>query len=351
MKILYGVQGTGNGHLTRARCLSKHFSAHNAQVDYVFSGRARDKYFDMEAFGDWKDYHGLTFAIKDGKIRTLKTVVDSKPIQLIRDIRSLPVNDYDVIITDFEPITAWAAKMAKRDCLGIGHQYAFNFQIPIAGDNIATRSIMRYFAPTTHSLGVHWHHFGHPILPPIVEDNHTPSEVSSGAIIVYLPFENPDNVISMLSKIGHTQFLFYGAFDGTKTVGNVTLNPISRDKFQQDLAACNGVICNAGFELSSESLNLGKKLLVKPLHGQMEQLSNGLALSQLKLGMSAHVLSVDIIEKWLAEFQPTQVRYPDVGKAIVEWILSGNYLKPSEGPETLAKTLWSQTDFGNLALS
>ena len=43
------------------------------------------------------------------------------------------------------------------------------------------------------------------------------------------------------------------------------------------------MICGAGFELAGESLQLGKKLLVKPLKGQFEQLSNALALEKLQL--------------------------------------------------------------------
>ena len=41
--------------------------------------------------------------------------------------------------------------------------------------------------------------------------------------------------------------------------------------FQQDLHRCEGVICSAGFELPSEAIQLGKKLLVQPVAGQMEQ--------------------------------------------------------------------------------
>jgi uncharacterized protein (TIGR00661 family) len=44
------------------------------------------------------------------------------------------------------------------------------------------------------------------------------------------------------------------------------------------------VICGAGFELAGESLQLGKKLLVKPLKGQFEQLSNALALEKASTG-------------------------------------------------------------------
>ena len=52
MKLLYGVQGTGNGHITRARALNKYLAEFGLEVDFLFSGRDRDRYFDMEEFGD-----------------------------------------------------------------------------------------------------------------------------------------------------------------------------------------------------------------------------------------------------------------------------------------------------------
>ncbi len=39
MKILYGIQGTGNGHITRARVMASCFKELGIDVDYVFSGR------------------------------------------------------------------------------------------------------------------------------------------------------------------------------------------------------------------------------------------------------------------------------------------------------------------------
>jgi uncharacterized protein (TIGR00661 family) len=49
---------------------------------------------------------------------------------------------------------------------------------------------------------------------------------------------------------------------------------------------------NAGFELASEAMFLGKKILVKPLAGQMEQLSNALVIDSLELGMVMKRLNI-----------------------------------------------------------
>ena len=42
--------------------------------------------------------------------------------QYIRDVRRLDVKDYDLVVTDYEPIPAWAGKLKKQPVLGIGHQ-------------------------------------------------------------------------------------------------------------------------------------------------------------------------------------------------------------------------------------
>ena len=62
MRILYGVQGTGNGHISRCRLIAQSLQAAGAEVDYVFSGREAAAYFDMQAFGDYRALPGLTFA-------------------------------------------------------------------------------------------------------------------------------------------------------------------------------------------------------------------------------------------------------------------------------------------------
>ena len=67
MKILYGVQGTGNGHIARARAMAVAFRQQNIDVDFLFSGRDESKYFSMEAFGNYQTRSGLTFTANRGR--------------------------------------------------------------------------------------------------------------------------------------------------------------------------------------------------------------------------------------------------------------------------------------------
>ena len=47
MRILYGVQATGNGHITRARVLLPALQAAGVEVDVLLSGRAPERLFNM----------------------------------------------------------------------------------------------------------------------------------------------------------------------------------------------------------------------------------------------------------------------------------------------------------------
>jgi uncharacterized protein (TIGR00661 family) len=71
-KILYGVQGTGQGHISRARGIAHAFRDYDVDVTWLFSGRPKDKFFDMEPFGHFKHREGLTMVTEAGKMKYRK---------------------------------------------------------------------------------------------------------------------------------------------------------------------------------------------------------------------------------------------------------------------------------------
>lgn len=321
MKIFYGVQGTGNGHITRARVMAKALHAAGMHVDFQFTGRPADKYFDMEIFNGYQLRTGLTFNTRNGQVNYLKTVLETQPITFVRDIKSLDLSGYDLVISDFEPVTAWAARQQNIPVLGIGHQYAFEHAIPRAGYDPMANLVMKYFAPANRGIGLHWHHFGQPILPPIIETPEPPHSYFKHKIVVYLPFEDTETVFRHLAPFTEFEFCVYAPDVKTPTHEHIVCKPLSRDGFQQDLFDCSGIISNAGFELASEALQLGKKILVKPLHHQMEQISNAAALKQLGYGHVMDELDSPTIGHWLQEKHAIRITYPNVAQIITQWLL------------------------------
>jgi uncharacterized protein (TIGR00661 family) len=101
MKIFYGVQGTGNGHITRARVMAKELYAAGFEVTFQFTGRPDDQYFDMQVFNGYQTREGLTFNTHKGQVSYFKTALQANPIQFIKDINRLDLSCYDLVISDF----------------------------------------------------------------------------------------------------------------------------------------------------------------------------------------------------------------------------------------------------------
>lgn len=340
MKILFGIQGTGNGHISRCRTLANALDKAGAQVDYMFSGRDAKDYFDMQAFGHYKTYEGMSFATKNGKINLRKTVQRIRAFRLIKDVRDLQLDKYDTIISDFEPLSAWAAHHQQRECLGISNQAVCQYLKPKEYGPLAN-AIMKYYAPVSKPVGLHWFHFGHALVPPMIDP--LMSQQENGKIIVYLPFESIEDIITLLIPFSqHYEFECYHPDIKQPDINNlVKLRPLSRDSFTQAVASCSGIISNTGFALISEALVLGKKILTKPVSGQFEQIYNADCLGQLNLATVMHSLDKKAVEHWLTQPSPSAVIYPDVATHLANWIVSGQKEPLSE----LSKRLWQQTVF------
>ncbi len=336
MRILYGVQATGQGHISRARAMAQAFRELDVDVDWLFTGRPREGLFDMEPFRGFGHRRGLTFATRAGGISYLGTVAGNNLFTFLRDVRSLQVKRYDVIVTDFEPVSAWAGKLTGVPTIGIGHQYAFNGLSPVAGGNPVSRFIMRNFAPVDTPLGLHWHPYADNVLPPILDLPERPPEEGQH-YLVYLPFEDQEAVTSWLQQFPEAFFHQYAPGLNAETRANVFRHPPSISRFKQDLAISRGVICNSGFELISECLQWQRPVLTKPLHGQMEQLSNALALSQLGYARVIERLDSAVLGDWLqAPNQAPRLHFADVASTLARWLANGC----AEQPAQLQQALW-----------
>ncbi len=337
MRILYGVQATGQGHISRARAMARALAEYEVEVDWLFSGRPRGGLFDMEPFTGFSHRRGLTFATRNGGISYMETAIGNNLISFAREVASLRLVRYDLIVTDFEPVSAWAGKLSGTPTIGIGHQYAFGGASPVAGGNWLSRFIMRHFAPVNNPLGLHWHPYSDNILPPILDLPARPPGEGEH-YLVYLPFENQDAVTAWLQQFPGIGFRQYAPGLSAETRANVFRHPPSIGRFKQDLASSRGVICNSGFELISECLQWQRPVLTKPLQGQMEQLSNALALSQLGYARVIDRLDSAVLADWLrSPNQAPLLRFSDVAATLARWLANGC----PERPAQLHQALWS----------
>jgi hypothetical protein len=91
-------------------------------VDIVVSGNHHQIDIPHEIKYNLK---GFSFSYNsDGSINKFKTFLNSDFSTFLKDIK-LNCKDYDRVISDFEPITAWASKIQSCKSFGISNQYSF----------------------------------------------------------------------------------------------------------------------------------------------------------------------------------------------------------------------------------
>jgi uncharacterized protein (TIGR00661 family) len=333
MKILFGVQGTGNGHISRSRELVRKLKEDGHDVDVIISGRKEDELKEVEIFEPYRVMKGMTLVTYKGKTNYFETMLQLDLFRLMTDIVTLDTTGTELIITDFDPITSMVARTRNIPSVGFGHQYAFKYDIPFAQGTFIEKQILLNFAPARYNAGLHWSHFNQALFPPVIPATlyaESAVRVTVKKILVYLPFEEVEDIQLFLAPFGTYEFYIYGKVHESRDEGHLHFREYSREGFLIDLMECNGVVCNAGFELPGEALHLGKKLLLRPLDGQIEQQSNALGLVELGYGMAMQRLEGAVLANWLQKPCREPLHYARTVDYIAEWIASGEWDKLSK---------------------
>ena len=345
MKILYGVQGTGNGHITRSRIVISELRKRGHSVEVLISGRPKEKLFDLEDIEPYSINKGITFCTFKGKIDIVRSAINLNLFEFFNDVIKKKIKEIDIVISDFEPISAWVAKKNRKLSIGLAHQYAFAHKIPIDGDNIFTRLVLNYFAPADIKIGMHYHHFNQPIVPPVIPSFDIPKnlKIKKNKVLVYLPFEDLKDIVEFLKPFDKYLFTIYHDIKTEIRTNNIYVKPFSKINFKKDLLSSDKVLSSAGFELPSEVLSLGKGLLLKPVLGQMEQLSNVCAIKNLGLGLSMEQFNNDIMRDWLSLKNQNPINYPLSAPILADWISQKKWDKL----DLLVDELWAGVKFPN----
>ncbi len=325
MKVLFGVQGTGNGHVSRAREVLRYLPKYFSTVDVLISGTQYDVDLGFEV--RYK-LSGLGFVLGErGGIDYWRSVKSAKFYRFIQDISKLPLENYDLVISDFEPITAWASKIKRATCVALSHQASFlSPKTPRPNKkNYPAEFIMRWYAPCLIPTGFHFERYDTFIHSPVIRREVREVDIKNrGHYTVYLPFYGDNLLIKYLSKVDVKWELFSRFYKGdTYTEGNVTVHPVSNEGFIKSLTGCEGLLTGAGFDTPAEALFLGKKLLVIPMKGQYEQDCNAEALSRLGIPVIEEV-GRDFdksLREWVDSSYGYRAAYDNNLPAIIESIL------------------------------
>jgi uncharacterized protein (TIGR00661 family) len=327
MKILYGINATGNGHISRARIIIAELKKRGHDISCIISGRNDDSLYDIGEFKPFVLKKGFTFSKKDGRIKYLRTFFNIDLIQFVKDIKSID-EQFDLVITDFEPVSAYFSRIKNIPALGIGHQYSFYKNIPMTVKMRFTRILFPYiYTPIKNVIPSHFSHFNQHILPPFLSKiitNHKLKANSKDNVLVYLAWEELEKMIALLNQIEEKHFIYYCDIQNQKVVKNVTLKPFSENGFKNDLIENKYLITNAGFQLPAEALFVGKKILCKPLDGQPEQEHNAKILNDLGYATISKTIDINSINNWLHSSKKIKIDFPNPLNLIIDIIENKN---------------------------
>jgi uncharacterized protein (TIGR00661 family) len=324
MRILYGIQGTGNGHISRANDVIRELSK-RARVDILVSGSEHEVRPGFEVKYRAK---GLGFVFgRRGGIDYWESIKRMKPAGFIMDAIRVPIKEYDLVISDFEPITAWCARARGVRSVALSHQASFmSPKTPRPKKrSLFAELVLRWYAPCTVPIGFHFESYDSFIHTPVIREEVRKVRVETrGHYTVYLPFFDETYLASFLKRIDVKWEVFSKHHRGAPyTLGNITVFPIASGEFIRSMSSSEGVLCGAGFETPAEALYLGKKLLVIPMKGQYEQSCNAEALSRMGVGVVEKIDSgfEKTLSDWVESPMSIQINYEYKLPQIVEQII------------------------------
>lgn len=324
MKILYAIQGTGNGHLSRAVDIVPELRKFG-QVDLFVSGAQAEVSLPYPVKYKSK---GLSFYFgKSGGINFYKTLRHNSSADVMKEIQTFPVEKYDFVVNDFEPISAWACRKKKVRIAGLSHQSALlsrKAPKPKILDPFG-EWLLRTYAPVPDYVGFHFEKYDKNIFTPVIRSTIAEAEVKDkGHYTVYLPAYDDQKLVALFMKLPSLRWHIFSKHTRQPYhVGKISVYPISGQDFVQSVVTSAGVLCGAGFETPAEVLYMEKKLLVIPMKGQYEQQCNAIALRRLGVPVIKKMRKKNLrkVEKWLDSDQIVEIDYRPVARKAVERLM------------------------------
>lgn len=319
MKFIFIVQGEGRGHMTQAIAFSRLLENNGHQLSGVILGkskrRAIPEFFTREINAPVHLVESPNFET-DGnqkKVSIRKTILKNslklktfnKSLQRIHEIvkgerPDIILNFYDLLGGLYNFIFR-----PKAQFWVIGHQYLIEhssfkfaprrpldkllFQLNTALTSLgADERIALSFLPQIH----------HPnqkvrVVPPLLRPEVKLLEPKTGDF--YLAYMvNPgyaEEVLFFAKANPHLNIKAYWdkkeAAEIEHPLENLSLHKVNDKTFLQDMAACRGLVCTAGFESVCEAMYLGKPVMMIPVAGQYEQACNALDASLSGIGITS----------------------------------------------------------------
>jgi uncharacterized protein (TIGR00661 family) len=302
MKILYAIQATGNGHISRGIELLPYLKQYG-DVDVFLSGSNSSLHTELPV--QYRSKGASLFYGNKGGLDYLKMLKEFSPVRIWKEANDLPVEKYDVVINDFESITSLACKIKNVPSINFGHQASFkskNTPRP-AKKEFAGEFLLKNYALATAYIGLHFKSYDDFIYSPVIKEDILRAEIKNeGHITVYLSHYSDEILSKHFKQLPDLKFEVFSKKVKTRTrEGNISFIPVDNKAFNESMISAAGIITGAGFETPAEALYMGKKLMCLPIKAQYEQLCNAEALKDFNVPI---IHSIDqtftkSVESWL----------------------------------------------------
>ncbi|HEY2839295.1 MAG TPA: glycosyltransferase family protein [Pirellulales bacterium] len=298
MKIFYGVCGEGMGHAGRSLALIERLAALGHRVT-IFTFADALRLLNAAGYSPVA-IDGLQFSIaKHGGVSPLRSCGNlasylrnrHKSLDVIRQVAL--AEQPDLVITDFEPLTALAAASLRIPCVSVDNQHRFCH--PLGRDfpwflqcysRLAGVFVRGWIRGPRQCIVAVFHdcpasrHYQH--VDVLLRERIASVQPSDGNHILLYGRGELGRRIALAASGVSEQFVAFG-FDGPPAP-NIEYRPTDNAAFVSALASCRAVITSAGQQLIGEARYFGKPLLVVPMPKQHEQEINARYARQEGLG-------------------------------------------------------------------
>src|SRR5579871_2623256 len=328
--ILYGVNGEGAGHSTRAKEVLTHLAAQGHDLHVASFDRGLQNLQDRF---ELTEIYGFRFAYVNNRVRYKRTIAKNaltipqarKSLARLGDL--IDEKKIDLVITDFEPLTCQIGHHRRLPVISIDNQHcltnvAVTYPKEYRRDAAAAKLVTKLMTPRANAYLV-ISFFTAPVrkrntflFPPLLRREILDATPTEGEhVLVYVT--SPAPALAKLLGSVRCKFVAYGfGREGRNEEGNILYKKPSLDGFFADLVSARAVVANSGFSLVTEALHLGKPYLAVPVTHQFEQIFNAYWLQKSGYGAYWEELNKERVESFLynlPHYRDALATYPRQG--------------------------------------
>lgn len=316
MKILVGICGIGNGHLSRQTCVIEYLlecnheiviATTNNNIEYFFKKFPNIKIINISIPWITCNMKGIDF--RDSLNRYIENKVDQYKtfFEFAINVEELFNGIPNIVITDYEPNVAQYSYAVNIPLICMEQQSKFLY---LKEEKIENFSIVEeikrinYFFPKydkkiiSSFFPINIKDKKVKIVSPIIKGMKNNNQKKKQVLVYFSPYGYSlkyELVLDAISKINNLDFIVYTKyqFDGDYP-SNITFKQFG-ETFKSDLESSEFLITTAGHQLLSEAISINIPTYLIPLN-TYEQNYNALMIKKYKLGMIGRKINKKEIE-------------------------------------------------------